>query len=961
MDLDAVVPVTNGQWVASAWGTSTRFNPRYAFAQAWNKSETELGVRDFRETNGRITAHLRITVPTDMWGTAGTSGEYEISLTCAGDRFEGEYRGICGGQSLTGRIDGVWMAPYRTPVPGFVPPTPCEHPRLVFRKSDLSMLRERAVTPEGRAMMARLKELLASRVTADTAGYHAAGHGLVYLIEGDAAAAGKARDLVEKMLFGAGIDARSAWKKSGENERIIRAPLAVGVALAYDLCYDAWPADFRDKVTDQLEFKARDMVEGVSRDQYSDNYPSNHGGICQGAGGLAALAILGEPGEFFDEPVAPAQQVAAPIAPPAGYTPGRGAPVARLEPGKMPTQWLFAGPLKPESTQKDFLGGLGSWADARPEEGTVVASDGTSVVFRALDPKVGVVNNKYTGGRDALDLLTPIGRAYRSTILYYSVLDVGEDGLFQFVCEHGGTRAFLSGQEVRNGQFARLSAGRHPFLLQVGVGITVPWGQITTAPHFVGVPDDYFERATRQYERDHAAWREAKAEWEANGRDRPTVRRQLGMAAWRLRMHKFYSTGDRGWYNEGESYSRYAKTNGELPFEVAWLNVKGEYGGGAASGSAWYVPLWAVRLVNWGGKPVFGHYGPGDDTFGNDIWRSGDFAMGFAIAPKELLPACRWVFDRFWGMEGDKSFGIFEPHHALYALAHYPFDVPARNPDGILPKVLHDTEKGFVNFRNRWQDADDYVACIYGKSEPTGGGWSFADGASFRFLGRRTMWVKKGGGNSDGGQEVENVVTMPGVNGWLGAQVTDIQAAPDGSGAVSLDTSDIYLAKPDGKGGQANAVIKDAPPGARIVADRLLDWGVRGLRCFAVDYSGKSGSEAMLVLLDRIIIKDGGKLPAGEPTWQLHTGSDTAVDGATFTIKGNGGYDLVGRFVHPSNAPLKLEGNRLTCPGREFLVVMTVQKGPAPALTVEGNGMPSAVKLGEQTIRFDGQRIRLGP
>ena len=39
-------------------------------------------------------------------------------------------------------------------------PQPGEHPRLFFRKADLAMIRQRADTPEGKAIVARLRETL---------------------------------------------------------------------------------------------------------------------------------------------------------------------------------------------------------------------------------------------------------------------------------------------------------------------------------------------------------------------------------------------------------------------------------------------------------------------------------------------------------------------------------------------------------------------------------------------------------------------------------------------------------------------------------------------------------------------------------------------------------------------------------------------------------------------------------
>lgn len=45
-------------------------------------------------------------------------------------------------------------------VPGHVAPAPGEHPRLFFRRGDLPELRRRAATPEGKQIVARLRELL---------------------------------------------------------------------------------------------------------------------------------------------------------------------------------------------------------------------------------------------------------------------------------------------------------------------------------------------------------------------------------------------------------------------------------------------------------------------------------------------------------------------------------------------------------------------------------------------------------------------------------------------------------------------------------------------------------------------------------------------------------------------------------------------------------------------------------
>ena len=72
--------------------------------------------------------------------------------------------GVCGllssaataSDAAAGQADSSWP----TMVPGFVPPTPGEHPRLLFRKSDLPALKKKAETPDGKAIIAHLKVTL---------------------------------------------------------------------------------------------------------------------------------------------------------------------------------------------------------------------------------------------------------------------------------------------------------------------------------------------------------------------------------------------------------------------------------------------------------------------------------------------------------------------------------------------------------------------------------------------------------------------------------------------------------------------------------------------------------------------------------------------------------------------------------------------------------------------------------
>lgn len=216
-------------------------------------------------------------------------------------------------------------APWPAAVAGHVPPAPGEHPRLLFRKADLPALKRKAETPVGKAIVARLKYLLGGGEAMPTefnahppinigakgpAGLepgaftvnHAAGFGLLWQLTGDRKYADLARQCLDKVFEGqVDRDERYSWKKPGTGFRLSGVHQAV--AIAYDLCYDAWPDDYRRKVINELQTNAPvalqangplslEMLAGGGR------YPpsSNHFGAYIAGPGFVALALRGDPG-----------------------------------------------------------------------------------------------------------------------------------------------------------------------------------------------------------------------------------------------------------------------------------------------------------------------------------------------------------------------------------------------------------------------------------------------------------------------------------------------------------------------------------------------------------------------------------------------------------------------------------------------------------------------------------------
>ncbi len=172
------------------------------------------------------------------------------------------------------------------PVKGWTPVRPAEHPRLLFRKADLPALRKRAETPEGKAILARLEELLAKPFTL----WHAAGWGFLHQLTGDKAHADQARQYVEKAFAGA-PDRELGYDWLGTGGQVRHGPAVAAVALAYDFCYDAWDDAFRLKVAQGIQEKVGPIAANPRFDPRSFHF-----GAAQGGAGFAVLAVLGDPG-----------------------------------------------------------------------------------------------------------------------------------------------------------------------------------------------------------------------------------------------------------------------------------------------------------------------------------------------------------------------------------------------------------------------------------------------------------------------------------------------------------------------------------------------------------------------------------------------------------------------------------------------------------------------------------------
>ncbi len=220
-------------------------------------------------------------------------------------------------------------------IPDHQPVQPGEHPRLLFRRSDLADIRRRAQTPEGKRIVAQLKKALGggeslpeqfhpSRMPYQDAtnlpmgAYsisHAAGFGMLYQLTGDQKYADLGRRCLEIGFEGQrdrDSNARYSMTLAGEELRL--GPSLAWTALGYDLLYDGLDPAFRQKVAlhiQNYEMEAHDgrklrgfektgkwnklsMRDQAMRPRYGPG--SNHYANITGGNAFALMAIYGDPG-----------------------------------------------------------------------------------------------------------------------------------------------------------------------------------------------------------------------------------------------------------------------------------------------------------------------------------------------------------------------------------------------------------------------------------------------------------------------------------------------------------------------------------------------------------------------------------------------------------------------------------------------------------------------------------------
>lgn len=918
------------------------------------------------EPDGAQRLKLRLFVRPDRWIGGEGHAAYTLKLQYSGEACSGTWTGVVQGVRASGALSGEWEAVQRPA--GYAAPASGERPRLLMRKSDLPGLRERIATPEDQATLAALK-----------ADGSVVAQAFVYALTGDAACGQKAL----AALDGPCNPQRGWWHHTGGDQhgpaiRIVEHLIAYD--LAYDLCTPEMHAGLRENIANNLDL----YYWGALNSQFNPNDTSNWSLLYRSALGLMGLTLLDAPPSAPDSGADEAAGAAAPafprLSPPAGFAPAGDTPVARWKADDKGVlrPWLFAGPVA-ERCRDDAFAAAGGTGALRPVAGGSIAGNTFRVLAETEYKDVSVDLAKLTGRKPYLGCYL------------YTVLEMPEAGYYRLETTGvKGTRfqkAYIAGHAMECRDYVYLAAGRYPMAVRVWTEPVGGWEPLV----FWAKLEPATEAAALGWQAGRESIAAADAECGVGWRER--LVRETGrnldawayarMAAYRAEKYFVRGLGDFGWDQEG-GYTRHAM-HLAMPFAQCFRNTFGRDIRGADRAGKWLALASACTIFSENGATMQTYSsggGPMDLTL---------FARGFNLVPDALRPAVLWTWNRADELAKAGKYKdinrISAQYDSLSTIMRFisvPPTLKEENPEGILSRVTVDRQKGGYVFRNRWKDGDDCVVQLFANCNCAGGSWSSYESGDLRIDGLGVSWAVRGQGYGQGSyrevldSSAQQSMVDVGEQYFNGTPAWTTHFAPekDGSGIVSLNMDDVYIHYPK----VATVVTNRGRESLSIkAAGGPTNLGIRAVRSLAVDYSGASGAPCLVAVADRL---SGTR---GSNTWTLVTEKEhiVTVTNNVFVIAATNGATLRGTVVRPANATLRLassefghevnyRGNHahtrfkrtmIKADGRDkdqdFLVVMTIQRGDAPAVAIAGKGSDVRATVGRRSVNFDGQKLLL--
>ena len=961
-----------------AWRPYGRRNVVFELARTANGWERALGhnlshnngvtfglVTEAKITDEAMDAKMKIAVGRDPW-LVGGYGEYTVSLKSVGD---GKYRGNYKGRYFDLPIEGVAVGmklPKRRPLKaGWTPIEPGEHPRLLFRKSDLPRLRAKLNTPLGKAAFRQLLNAARRGRTYGLSIRHAA-LGLLYQLTGDERYAIEAIAVTKEQMAEKGF----GFNALGQ----IWGPRWSNTALAYDMCYDVWPEAFKQEVRTYL-YKGS-FAASTKMCQFSvcaNSHPcSNYFSPIVGGGSFMALNYWLDPGS----PPMPPGGGELIVAEKLTGRPPKGVPVVPLIPNQSPGQWLWSGPALACSLADALVEAIGDTKETPIKEGRTFMFGDDELTFRTIEPRYMRGGMLYPW--NAFEDEYP--DAFGAGMLMHTIVQNHRPGFYQVSLPAQGSYLFqINGKPVPPGAYVQFEEGLYSLTLSyVGQrdmvsGIGVAFRYVTSEREEI---DILLAAAKQKLKRERVLYDLAFAEYERTKMAGSMINTFHMTRTHMWRSHRMLM-GDGGFQAEGEGYTHTSDT--PLRYAAAYYNIFGQTVTPHPDVTHFPTRYVATSVLS-PGDPRRGRFpslvshgfnGGGGGTHGVTF-----ISIGFQIIPEEHQPAVLWVWNKIKGVEEGKPETLANlvrgegVQNVIHTLVNYPLHMKPVHPSERITKTWKAPTKGLYVFRNAWKDHRDIVLLAYANELVTHGN-SGPDVGGLRLRGFGKSWTHGCGGKKS--PPWLNNIPLLVDNGQLvktggPGRVTSWQGEEDGSGHVSINMDCVYSPR-RGAGHDRGGIWP---------ADPMPPGPITGLRAIAADYSGKCGAPALFAVVDKI---KGG--PEAHWVWHLPgKARDMRIDTGknTFTIH-QGRATLHGAFVAPGNVEVRAPGSVVfempedkrgkkpkaveppsfgivaSAPaGQSFFLVMTMQMGARPVVKVKGEGLKAVACIGKRQVRFDGEK-----
>lgn len=363
-----------------------------------------------------------------------------------------------------------------------------------------------------------------------------------------------------------------------------------------------------------------------------------------------------------------------------------------------------------------------------------------------------------------------------------------------------------------------------------------------------------------------------------------------------------------------------------------------------------------------------------------------DFATGFRQVPDSQRPAVLWA----WKKLPDTN------RNPVFTFINFPRELEAKNPADALPNPYFNPTTGFCQFRRSWGEKDDIAVNAYFKCFPANY-TTRPNAGTFAISGLGHTWVPRGTaafhlvhlalGGTVGSIEsrllAENVVqfAMDPINGEAGGRDIKVRGTGNGSGVLSAVMDDTVAGGMKPIPHKSGTIVPglEFDPDGNLMRKSLRDLGIRWRRSIGVDFADGSGALAVIAVVDQT---KGGK----KSVWQMRIGENPKVEikGSTFIVRHNDGTSLSGTVISPPDAKLvyvndqkytlafvRADGgpSETATPlraihisgGRDYFVVMTLQRGEPPKVLSKGAGLDARATIGPaakaRMVSFDGESV----